>query len=120
MIATTMKPPAPANRNDVSTWTQEQLSYAATIIPRRIAELNRQDTETIIGTNNLVLIAGLRGLIYRRTKHLHYWLSVQAGNNPKVPVFLREQRVAGYQQTNERHRPSKTRYAGPKDWGIWN
>lgn len=122
MITTTMKPEAPKNLNDVSTWTEAQRLWAAprivTLAAKFASETSQEAREMRCtypeGANELGKIAE------RHLLAAVYWSAVAAGDSPKVPVFLREQRVSSYQQINARYRPSKSRYAGPKDYGVFS
>lgn len=119
------KPPAPMNLADVSTWSDQQKAYAAPLIISKAitatSETYAQAREAAaVGDGmGMAYAAGLGKIANRYHLTVLYWQAVQLGMNPKVPTFLRSQRVKSYEQTNKRLRPAKTRYAGPKDWGIW-
>jgi hypothetical protein len=119
------KPTKPANLADVSTWTREQMAYAAPIIVNRAVKATSDTFElarkyaaegTLAGAD---AAAQLSKTAKRYMETVLFWQSVQLGESPKVPAFLKSQRVRAYQQTNQRHRAAKTRFGGQKDWGIW-
>lgn len=117
-----MKPEAPRNLNDVSTWTEEQRKWAAPRIVTLAAQFASETSQEAREMRS-TYPAGYVELAKIAERHLAaaaYWSAVAAGDSPKIPVFLKEQRVSSYQQTNERYRPHKARYAGPKDYGVWS
>lgn len=126
MTTTTMKPEAPKNLNDVSTWTKEQMDYAAPlIISKAVAAASEtyaqaRDAAAAGDHNGMSYAADLAKIANRYTKTVLFWQSVQLGENPRVPAFLKSQRVRSYEQMNRRFKAAKTRYAGPKDWGVFS
>ncbi len=121
-----MKPIAPTNLADVSTWTEAQLAYAAPIIVTKAvaaasecyADARNADAYGSLDAKRIAV--GFASIGHRHMKAVLFWQQVQLGNKPKIPVFLKSQRVSSYEQMNKRVRIAKTRYAGPKDWGIWS
>lgn len=120
------KPPKPSNLSDVSTWTPEQMAYAAPIIVKRAAEQASAAYADARELNSSGSWAGrdaaakMSKIGDRYMKTMLFWQAVQLGESPKIPTFLKAQRVRSYEQTNQRLRPAKTRYDGPKDFGIWS
>lgn len=121
-----IKPTRPANLADVSTWTQEQMAYAAPIIINKAVNAasetyaQAREAAAVGDSMGMAYAADLAKIANRYTKAVLFWQAVQLGENPKVPAFLKSQRVRSYEQMNKRVRPAKTRYAGNKDWGIWS
>jgi len=120
MTTPTHRPAAPANLADVSTWTAEQMAWAA---PRIVTKAVAAASDTYAQARETASAEAkveLTKIAERYMAQVLFWQGVMNGDAPKIPTFLKAQRVRAYQQTNERHRPCKTRYAGPKDWGVWS
>lgn len=114
------KPNRPADLSNVSTWTPDQMAYAAPIIAEKAIAAASETYAQARATDHLEAKVELTKIANTYMNTGLFWQQVQLGNSPKVPVFLKSQRVQSYEQTNKRYRPAKTRYAGPKDWGIWS
>ena len=114
------RPTTPTNLADVSTWTREQMAWAA---PQIVNLAVAATSETYAQARALPACEAKVELVKIADRYMAqvlFWQSVMLGESPKVPTFLKAQRVRAYQQTNERHRPAKTRFAGPKDWGVFS
>lgn len=116
----TTRPTAPANLADVSTWTAEQMAWAAPRIADKAAAAAADTHAQARDAASLEAKVELSKIADRYMAQVLFWRGVMLGESPKVPTFLKAQRVRAYQQINERHRQPKTRYAGPKDWGVWS
>lgn len=118
-----MRPAIPSDLSRVSTWTPEQMAWAA---PRISAAAAKAVSETCDqarearAAGNLEAYAGLSKIVTRYMAQAVFWSAVAAGDRPKVPTFLNASKVSSYEQTNGRVRPHKVRYPGPKDWGVFS
>lgn len=118
-----MRPTTPADLSRVSTWTAEQMTWAAPRIAglaaKAVSETSAQARE-YRAAGNLEAYADLSKIVTRYMAQAVFWSAVAAGDRPKVPAILNASLVASYEQTNGRIRPHKVRNPGPKDWGVFS
>lgn len=118
-----MRPATPADLSRVSTWTSEQMAWAAPRISALAAAAASETTaeaRECRAAGNLEAYADLSKIAARYLATAAFWSQVQAGDRPNVPAFLNASFVSAYEQTNGRVRRPKTRNPGPKDWGVFN
>lgn len=118
-----MRPATPSDLSRVSTWTAEQMTWAAPRIAdlaaKAVSETCDQAREAR-AAGNLEAYAGLSKIASRYLDTAAFWSAVAAGDRPKVPTFLNASLVSSYEQTNGRVRRHKVRNPGPKDWGVFS
>ena len=74
------KPPAPANRIDLKTWTPAQLEYAAPIWVAKLEAWMQDDVKLAAQCPiNSQLMVDALGIIKRRKEQLTYWKLIQDG-----------------------------------------
>lgn len=117
-----MRPATPSDLSRVSTWTAEQMAWAAPRIAglaaKAVSETSAEARE-YRAAGNLEAYAGLSKIAARYLAEAAFWSAVAAGDRPKVPAFLNASLVSSYEQTNGRVRRHKVRNPGPKDWGVF-
>lgn len=117
-----MRPATPADLSRVSTWTPEQMAWAApriSALAAAAASKTSAEAREFRAAGNLDCFVTFSKIADRYLATAAFWSQVQAGDRPKVPAFLNASFVRSYEQTNGRRRPCKTRNPGPKDWGVF-
>lgn len=117
-----MRPVTPSDLSRVSTWTSEQMAWAAprisALAAKAVSETSAQARE-YRAAGDLEAYAGLSKIVSGYMAQAVFWSAVAAGDRPKVPAILNAVRVEAYEQTNGRVRPAKIRNPGRKDWGVF-